>query len=172
MNFLDESRNPQITSCQRRLICRLLVERDLSGLARRECDAVGDHEGAFHCTANEAPDRGDICLASGCSGCRVSRSGDRGNPAESIRSSQSACPRGLGSSVAQKSPQAMFAGLIDGAAIRTLSAVCSMLCCPRLTSGRLAQSVSTLSGAKSTSSARDVTTYMTGGAGGAYHANL
>ena len=58
MNFLDASRNPQINSCQRRLICRLLVERDLSGLARRDCDAVGDHEGPFHCLENEAPDRG------------------------------------------------------------------------------------------------------------------
>ena len=49
MNFLDESRNPQITSCQRRLTCRPLVERDLSGLTRRACEPVGDHE--VHSTA-------------------------------------------------------------------------------------------------------------------------
>lgn len=68
MNLLDASRNPQITSCQRHLICRLLVERDLSGLTRRDCDAVKDHEIPFHCLENEAPDRGNICLASDCSG--------------------------------------------------------------------------------------------------------
>ena len=41
---------------------------------------------------------GDICLASGSNGCRVSRNPERGDPAELPKSGQSSCPNEPGGS--------------------------------------------------------------------------